>query len=56
MAKAVTVTLVGGPRDGEEVEVPASWDAYRPPKAQGAYKPARKGATRWTWTPDPELK
>jgi len=51
----ITVTLINGPEDGLTVDVRASWPAYRPPNAQGAYKPKKAGATRWHWVPDPEL-
>jgi hypothetical protein len=49
----ITVTLIGGPEDGLTVDVRASWNAYRPPNARGAYK---KSGTRWQWVPDKGLR
>lgn len=52
----ITVTLINGPEDGLRVDVRASWKAYRPPNARGAYQKPKSGGTRWVWVPDPGLK
>lgn len=52
----ITVTLLGGPEDGLTVDVRASWSAYRPPNARGAYKPRKRGSTQWHWVPDAGLR
>ncbi len=52
----ITVTLINGPEDGLRVDVRASWNAYRPPNARGAYKPRKRGSTQWYWVPDAGLR